>query len=143
MNQCTPDHVLTFTVVSHQRTCNAGETGMVRARVGVPESPDPPCSGPTCPIYILTFHTNCTIHTYSYLKSLKLEQPQSIFFSIFFLQKSTQIVNQNKNKNKNKTCLVAQNHTNSHLFKIFRNTMFYLSIKKIKYSDDDEYGQIE
>ncbi len=40
----------------------AGETGMVRARVGVPESPDPPCSGPTCPIYIqLSFYL---IHTH-------------------------------------------------------------------------------
>jgi hypothetical protein len=39
-----------------------GETGMVQARVGVPES-DPPYSGPTCPIYILLSYKFIHTHT--------------------------------------------------------------------------------
>jgi hypothetical protein len=45
---------------------------MVRARVGDPESPDPPYSGPTCPIYThLSFYL---IHTHIEIRKSVIEE---------------------------------------------------------------------
>ncbi len=48
---------------------------MVRARVGVPESPDPPYSGQTCPIYIpLSYKLIYTHMQASHDESFEIEQ---------------------------------------------------------------------
>jgi hypothetical protein len=48
---------------------------MVRARVGVPESPDPPYSGHTCPIYILLSYKLIYTHIQaSHDESFEIEQ---------------------------------------------------------------------
>jgi hypothetical protein len=75
MNQCTPDRFLYSRTHHTKGPAYAGETGMVRARLGVPEFPDPPYSGPTCPIYILLSYK--LIHTHTQMphdESFEIEQ---------------------------------------------------------------------